>query len=63
MVASRAPPTGDLARNPGMALTGSPTGKRLVLRPAFNPLQPGPILFSKYTQMINISVVKNTTLQ
>ena len=33
-----APPTGDLAHNPGMALTGNPTGDPLVCRPALNPL-------------------------
>ena len=38
--ASRVPPTGNLARNPGMYVpyTGNPAGNPLVHRPALNPL-------------------------
>ena len=38
VVASCAPPTGDLACNPGIALTGNWTGDPSVLRPALSPL-------------------------
>ena len=38
VVASHAPPTGDLAHNPGICLTGNGTCEHLVHRPAFNPL-------------------------
>ena len=38
VVASRMPPTEDLAHNPGMCLTGNQTGNPLVCRPALNPL-------------------------
>ena len=37
-VASRAPATGDLARNPGMCLCGNQTCNPLVRRPVLNPL-------------------------
>ena len=38
MVASRVPLTGDLAHNPGCALTGKPTSGPLVCGPGLNPL-------------------------
>ena len=38
VVASGAPPTGDLAHNPTCARTGNPTGDPLVCRPVLNPL-------------------------
>ena len=38
VVASCAPPTGDLGCNPGMCPTGNQTGDPLVPRPALNPL-------------------------
>ena len=38
VVASHAPPTGDLACNPGMCLDWNRTGDPLVLRLALNPL-------------------------
>ena len=38
VVASHAPPTGDLACNPGIRLTGNQTGNPLVRRPGINPL-------------------------
>ena len=38
VVASLVPPTGDLARNPGCALTRNQTGNPLVHRLALNPL-------------------------
>ena len=37
VVASCVPPTGDLACNPGMCLTGNQTGEPLVHRQALNP--------------------------
>ena len=38
VVSSSARPTGDLARNPGCALTGNPTRDPLVRLRALNPL-------------------------
>ena len=38
VVASRTPPTGDLARNPGMCPDWESTSNPLVHRPALNPL-------------------------
>ena len=38
MVASSTPHTGDMARNPGMCLTGNPDSDTWVRRPALSPL-------------------------
>ena len=38
VVASRMPPTGDLAGNPGMCPDWESTGNPLLCRPALNPL-------------------------
>ena len=40
VVACPAPPTGDLACNPGMCPAGNRTGDPLVCRPVHNPLSP-----------------------
>ena len=52
VVSSSARPTGDLARNPGCALTGKQTGDALVCRPALNPLSctsPGKFMDSYFS--------------